>query len=78
MSKYGDNKQYRVNVIYEPTKDAAVVDLDVVLQITRRETAAEVRAKILKLEAGARVTRWGISTQVTTAHACKISTNRKN
>ena len=55
MSKYGDNKLQRVNLIFEPTKDAAVVDLDVVLNITRCETAAEVRAKILKLEAGAHV-----------------------
>ena len=55
MSKYGDNKLQRVNLIFEPTKDAAVVDLDVVLNITRCETAAEVRAKIVKLEAGAHV-----------------------
>ena len=52
MSKYGDNKQHRVNLIYEPTKGADVVDLDVVLNITRCETAAEVRAKIVNLEAG--------------------------
>ena len=50
MSKYGDDKLHRVNLIFEPTKDAAVVDLEVVLKITRCETAAKVRAKIVKLE----------------------------
>ena len=52
MAQFLNKKLYRVNLIFEPTKGAAVVDLDVVLQITRCETAAEVRAKILKLEAG--------------------------
>ena len=55
MSKYGDDKLQRVNLIFEPTKDAAVVDLDVVLKITQCETAAEVRAKIMKLEPGIHV-----------------------
>ena len=41
MSKYVDVKLQRVNLIFEPSKDAAVVDLDVVLKITSCETAAE-------------------------------------
>ena len=53
MSGYTKKKLRRVNLIFEPTKDAAVVDLDVVLNITEIETAAEVRAKIVKLEPGA-------------------------
>jgi hypothetical protein len=45
-------EEHRVNLIFEPTKDAAVIDLDVVLNITKLETAAEVRAKIVQLEPG--------------------------
>ena len=55
MSKYVDDKLHRVNLIFEPSKDAAVVDLDVVLKITRCATAAEVRATIMKLEPGIHV-----------------------
>jgi hypothetical protein len=46
---------HRVNLIYEPTKGADVIDLDVVLNITKLETAAEVRAKIVKLEPGSHI-----------------------
>ena len=55
MSGYTKKQLHRVNVIYEPTKDADVIDLDLVLEVTKFETAAEVRAKIVKLEPGTNI-----------------------
>ena len=46
MAQFLDEKKHRVSILYESEEGAKVIPLDGVLDITRRTTAAEVRAMI--------------------------------